>query len=125
MMTRLGLQYNANGEKRQVLTAFANIAANTTDGSLIAAVTGKTIVVLGVFAHLAGATNTNVTLNSKGSGAGTAISSTKQIVANGGWVQSRGCDTDYLYKTSRGQGLTLTTGAGSTVGIDVSYIIDD
>lgn len=131
MMNRLGLQYDASGEKRQIQTAIGNIAAGTTDGTLtlegatLAAVTGKRYYVLGVFAHLADATETNVTLNSKGSGAGTAISSTKQVVANGGWVQTRGNEIDYLYKTKRGEALTVTTGAGSTVGIDLIVLIAD
>lgn len=124
-MTRLGLQYNASGEKTAILTAKANINASTTDGAVIAAVEGKRIIVLGVFAHLAGATATNATLNSKGSSTGTAISSTKQIAANGGWVQSRGTGTDFLYATKRGEGLSLTTGAGSPVGIDVVYVLDN
>jgi hypothetical protein len=131
MMNRLGIQYTARGEKALIQTAIGNIAAGTTDGTLtlegatLAAVTGKRYYVLGVFAHLAGATETNVTLNSKGSGAGTAISSTKQVVANGGWVQTRGTEIDYLYKTKRGEALTVTTGAGSTVGIDLIVLIDD
>ena len=124
-MERLGLQYNASGEKRQIQNAFANIAASTTDGALIAAAAGKRIVILSVFAHLADASETNVTLNSKGSGSGTAISSTKQVIANGGWIVTRGCATDFLYQTKRGEGLTVTTGTGSTVGIDVTYLLDD
>ena len=51
--------------------------------------------------------------------------STKQIAANGGWVQSRGTGTDFLYSTQRGEGLSLTTGAGSTVGIDLIVVLDD
>ena len=130
-MNRLGLQHNARGEKILIQTAIGNIAAGTTDGTLtlegatLAAVPGKRYYVLGVFGHLAGSTATNVTLNSKGSGAGTAISSTKQIAANGGWVQSRGTEIDYLYRTARGEALTVTTGAGSTVGIDLLVTIDD
>lgn len=131
MMPRLGIQYNASGEKRQIQTAIGNIAAATTDGTLtlegatLAAVPGKRYYVLAVFAHLANTTATNVTLNSKGSGAGTAISSTKQVAANGGWVQSRGTEIDYLYRTKRGEALTVTTGAGSAVGIDLLVLIDD
>lgn len=132
MIPRLGLQYNAHGQKCAVQTAFGNIAAGTTDGTLtlanggtLAGVSGKCYVVLAVFAHLAGSTATDVTLNSKGSGAGSAISSTKQVVANGGWVQSRGCPTDFLYKTKPGEALTVTTGAGSTVGLDVVFVLDD
>lgn len=133
MMTRLGLQYNASGEKRLIQSAFANIPASTTDGTLtlstggtLAAVAGKCYVVLGIFCHLQDATETNVTLNSKPAGsAGSAISSTKQVVANGGWVQTRGTEADYLYKTKRGEALTITTGTGSAVGVDVLFVLDD
>ena len=131
-MNRLGIQHLPNGNKATIRSAFGNIAAATTDGTLtlgeggtLAAVTGKCYVVLGVFAHLQGGTATDVTLNSKGSGAGTAISSLKQVVPNGGWVQSRGCETDYLYKTKVGEALTVTTGAGSTVGIDIVFTLAD
>lgn len=132
MMPRLGLQFNRSGEKLLIQTAIGNIPASTTDGTLtlegatLAAVPGKRYYVLAIFAHLADATETNVTLNSKPAGsAGSAISSTKQIAANGGWVQARGCATDYLYRTKRGEALTVTTGPGSTVGIDLIVTIDD
>lgn len=122
----------ASGEKILIQTAIGNIAAGTTDGTLtlegatLAAVEGKRYYVLAIFAHLAGATATNVTLNSKPSGsAGTAISSTKQVAANGGWVQARGTPQDFLYRTKRGEALTVTTGAGSTVGIDLIVTIAD
>lgn len=132
MMERLGYQYNRNGEKLLIQTAIGNIAAATTDGALtiegatLAAVPGKRYYVLAILAHLAGSTATNVTLNSKPSGsAGTAISSTKQVAANGGWAMARGNPQDYLYRTKRGEALTVTTGAGSTVGIDLIVTIDD
>jgi hypothetical protein len=131
MMPRLGIQMTATGEKILVQTAIGNVAAGTTDGTLtlegttLAAVPGKRYYVLAIFAHLAGSTATNVTLNSKGSDAGTAISSTKQVAANGGWVQARGTPQDFLYRTKRGEALTVTTGAGSTVGIDLIVTIAD
>src|SRR4051812_41148711 len=62
---------------------FANIAASTTDGPIVTAVAGKKIrVIAGVWQ--AGATATNITYNSKGSGAGTAISPLFAAGANGG-----------------------------------------
>lgn len=120
-MNRLGINYNRQGSKVTLLTAFANIAAASTDAAFIPAEAGKRITILSILAHAAGSVETNVTLNSKGPDAGTAITSTKQISGNGGWSQSRACDTDYLFQTKPGQALTVTTGAGSTVGIDVLY----
>lgn len=105
--------------QRQELYAFANISASTTDGAVITAVTGKRIVVLG-YSIIAGATATNVTFNSKPSTSGTAISSLKACGANGG---SNIFFEGGVFQTVAGEGLTVTTGTGSTVGVDVTYIL--
>jgi hypothetical protein len=100
-------------------TAFANVAASQTDNALVAAVSGRAIRVKSLVI-LAGATATDVTFNSKhGSDAGVAVS---PLFAAGvrtpvvlqheplGWFQ-----------TKAGEALTVTTGAGSAVGIDVVF----
>lgn len=99
--------------------ALANVAASQTDASVVAAVAGKKIRVVSVVAK-AGGTATNVTFNTKPGGAGTAIS---PLFANGvngdttlpfnpcGW-----------FETAAGEGLSVTTGAGSATGILVGYI---
>lgn len=125
MIPRIGFQHDPTGSKVIIQTAFANIEAGTTDAPLVAAVPGKRIVVLSIFAHAQGTVETNVTLNSKGSGAGTAITSTKQIGPNSGWVQDRGTPVDYLFQTKNSEGLAVTTGAGSDVGVDVTYVLLD
>lgn len=107
-----------NGLTVPVKFAFANIAASTTDGSIVAAVTGKRIYVLGV-QSIAGATQTNITYNSKGAGAGTAITSLRAYALNGG--EARASSPIGYFQTNVGEALTATTGAGSTVGIDVQY----
>ncbi len=98
--------------------AFANVAASQTDSSIVAAKTGKSIVVTGVY-FVSGGTATNVTFNTKGSGAGTAISGLVADAANGG------CVLPYHPKgwfvTNNGEALTVTTGTGSTTGIGVTY----
>lgn len=99
-------------------TAIANVAQSQTDSSVIAAQTGKKIVVTGV-AFVAGGTATTAVFNSKGSGAGTAISPTFANAANGGAVlpfHAKG-----WFVTNSGEALTVTTGAGSTTGIIVTY----
>ena len=98
--------------------AFANIAASTTDGALVASVSGKCIVVDSCFL-VAGATATNVTFNSKGSGAGTAITTLIANGANGGAVLNY--NEQGWFNTNAGEGLTVTTGSGSTVGIQLTY----
>jgi len=97
--------------------AFANVNASSTDTSIVAAVAGYRICVTG-YTLVAGGTATNVTFNSKGAGAGTAISSLKACAANGG-VSAQ--NPRGVFKTNVGEALTLTTGTGSTVGLDVTY----
>ncbi len=98
--------------------AFANISAGTTDGAIVSAVPGKCIVVDSCFL-VAGGTATNVTFNTKPSGSGTAITALIANGANGGAVLSY--NEQGWFNTNAGEGLTATTGAGTTVGIQVCY----
>lgn len=102
-----------------VKRAFANVAAATTDGVLIAAVAGKRISVLALVA-VAGGTATNLTLNSKPAGAGVAISPVLANGVNGGEVLP--LNPAGWIETAVGEGLSATTGAGSATGILVLYI---
>ncbi|OPX88989.1 MAG: hypothetical protein A4E53_01722 [Pelotomaculum sp. PtaB.Bin104] len=102
-----------------VASAFANVAASQTDSSIVAANGSKVIYVLG-FQAVCGATATNLTFNSKGGGAGTAISPLYANAANGG-ISCPPSGIPY-FKTSAGEALTVTTGAGSTTGIIIQYI---
>lgn len=101
---------------------FANISASQTDSNVITAVSGRIIRVLGVVCE-AGGTATNVTFNSKGSGSGTAISMLFALPANGGFVlptvESGGQNP--WFQTNSGEALTMTTGGGSTVGVQIIY----
>lgn len=99
--------------------AFANVAASQTDSSIVAAVAGKVIRVLAVVA-VAGGTATNLTFNTKPSGAGTAISPLFANGINGGEVLP--FNPSGWFQTNSGEGLTVTTGAGSTTGILVTYV---
>jgi len=95
--------------------AFANIAASQTASSLVAAVTGKKIRVLSVYA-VAGGTATNLTFNS----ASSAISALFANAANGGEVLP--FSPIGWFETVAAEALTVTTGAGSTTGIGVVYV---
>ena len=108
-----------NGVLCPVKIAIANIPASTTDGAVVTAVAGKSLWVLGLVLQT-GATATDATLNSKPAGAGTAISPVYQNGANGGAVLPR--FPGAWYKSVSGEGLTLTTGIGSTTGVTVVYI---
>ena len=101
------------------LRAFSNVAASQTDANLVSAVASKQIVVIALF-MVTGATATNVTFNSKPAGAGTAISPLVADSANGGLVLPK--NELGWFATNSGEGLTVTTGAGSTTGIMVVYI---
>lgn len=99
--------------------AKANVAASSTDSSIVAAVASKKIRVLAFRLH-GGGTATNVTFNSKPAGAGTAISELFALGANGG--HSPGYCPVGHFETVSAEGLTVTTGTGSTMGIGVVYI---
>lgn len=100
------------------LYAILNVAASQTDTSIIAAVTGKKIRVTG-WGAVCGAVATNLTFNSKGIGAGVAITPLFANGANGGEVF--GFNPMGWFETVSSEALTVTTGAGSTTGILVTY----
>ena len=98
---------------------FDNVGAGATDDSVVAAVADKKIRVIALVL-LCGATATAITFNSKGSGAGTAITMQFQNAANSGAVM--GFNQGGWFETNAGEALTVTTGAGSTTGIQVVYV---
>lgn len=113
-----------------VLYAFGNFAANTTDGTFtkspagtgtVAGITGRRIRMLS-YTAITGSTATALTFNSKGAGAGTAITSQKQFGANGG-VSPGGFELGH-FETKTGETITVTTGTGSTTGVDISYVFE-
>jgi hypothetical protein len=109
----------ADGQLRPFKYAKSDVAASATDSSLVAAVTGKRIVVIQAV-WVTGTTATTVVFNSKGSGAGTAISGTFSNDINGGVVLP--FSQSGWFETNVGEALTCTTGAGSTTGITLTYI---
>lgn len=103
-----------------VKRTFSNVTSATTDGALVTAVSGRKIRVLGV-AAVAGGTATTVTFNSKPAGSGTAISATFDLLARGVLVLP--VDELGWFESASGEGLTVTTGSGSTVGVQVIYTV--
>lgn len=101
------------------LYANATVAASQTDSSIIAAVTSKKIRVISLVA-LTGGTATTSTFNSKGSGAGVAITPPFSFGSNGGFVLP--FNPAGWFETASGQALTVTTGAGSTTGYQITYV---
>ena len=114
---------NRRGAEIAVQSTFANVAASQTNSALVAGVSGKKIAVLAA-SFVAGATATNATFNSKPSGsAGSAISMLFANGANGGAVL--GFNLHGWFVTKAGEGLTLTTGSGSTTGVQLVYAYVD
>lgn len=98
--------------------AFANVAAGTTDASVVSAVSGKKIRIVSYKIATVTAATT-VTFNSKPAGAGTAISAL--LVAPVGTSNAAFSPLGH-FETNSGEGLTVTTGAGNPVGVQVTYI---
>ena len=106
---------------------FVNVAASTTDqkfqdlaGNTLNAMPGQKYRVIN-YTMICGDTPTNVTFNSKGSGGGTAISMLHACAPNGG-VAPAYAPVGH-FETKLGEALTVTTGAGSSVGIQITYIL--
>lgn len=114
-MTSGLLQYSKSGQliNLEVKRAFANASA-AGDTTLVAAVTGHGIRVIGVL-FLAGDTATSVTFKS----GSTAISAAFTPGANGGAIPN---NDHGWFQTTRGAALVATLGAGSTVGIQLLYV---
>lgn len=109
----------SGGQLLPIKRAKANIAASTTDGAVVAAVSGKIIRVLN-FRLMAGGTATDCTFTTKPAGAGTAISELFACGINSG--VSSGYAPGGHFQTTVSQGLSLTTGTGATVGVGLSYV---
>lgn len=99
----------------------ATVAASQTDSVLKAAVSGRRICIYQGHV-MVGATATTVTFNSKGAGAGTAISVPYSPGANDG-VPFYPSPKPWLC-TNRGEALTVTTGAGSSTQYQLFFVLD-
>ena len=100
--------------------AFDAIAAAATDSVLVAASGSSRVRVHSVIVNQGDTTPSAVTFGSKlGAGATTAIAPPLKGSANGGFVLA---DNEAgWFQTLPGEGLVVTTGAGSTTGIIVTY----
>jgi hypothetical protein len=105
-----------NGGARAVQRANFSVNVATTDGvsNLPVAAAGLRIFVLDAEIFAGATPAASVTFNSKGAGAGTAISPVIPQSANG--ITRIGSQFG-LYVTNVGEGLTLTTGAGTTAAV--------
>lgn len=102
--------------------SYDTIAASQTDSVLVAASGTAKIVVTSVIINQGDTTPSTVTFNSKGAGAGTAISPPFKAAANGGFVLP--FNEAGWFATNAGEALTVTTGAGSNTAVIVTYSTD-
>lgn len=109
------IEVSVAGSPVNVLSAFDNVAAESTDSQLVAAVTDKKIRVLAVVTDPAG-TASAVTFTSDDGVAGTDISA--EFVA--------GIELSYnpqgWFETAVDEGLAVTTSAGSVTAVQVVYV---
>jgi hypothetical protein len=98
--------------------AFDAIAAGTTDSALVAAAAGTRIVVTSVVINHGDTTASAVTFNSKPAGVGVACAPPLKGAANAAVVLPLGPG---YFGTAVGEGLSVTTGAGSTTSVLVTY----
>ncbi len=108
------------GSLGTVKLTFIDVTASQTDKAVVAATTGKKIRVLSVVIA-SGSTASTVVFNSKPSGAGTQISGTFAPANNA--VAVLGRNIDGWFETNSGEGLSVTTSAGSTTGITITYVL--
>lgn len=101
--------------------AYDSIAASTTDSSLVVAVPGKRIRVISIVINQGDTTPSTVTFNSKGAGAGTSVFPALKAAANGGFVFNE--HNSGWFQTNVSEALTVSTGAGSTTTLAVTYEI--
>lgn len=106
-----------SGAGRQ--NAWDAIAASATDSVLVAASGSKKIRVHAFVINHGDTTASAVTFNSKPAGSGVAIYPPLKGTANGGFFPPE-APSGY-FETLRGEGLTVTTSAGSTTSISVVY----
>jgi len=102
-----------------IRNAYDAIAASATDSSLVAAVATKKLRVRSVVINQGDTTPSAVTFNSKGAGAGTAVYVPLKAAANGGFVLND--NPKGWFETIAGEGLSVSTGAGSTTSVAVTY----
>lgn len=118
-LSHSGTLYARGNLPLTVLRASAGVAAGQTDSVLAAGVAGYRIRVISLFCLAAAATT--LTFNSKGVGAGVAITPAMANGANGGAVLP--VNEHGWFETSAGEALTCTTGAGGTTALLLCYVL--
>lgn len=114
-----GNQAAYDGAYTSELYAIVTVTGAATDTAVVAAVAAKRIRVLSYSVSCVAAGASTIVFNSKPGGAGTAITHTISLAANGNSSES---DNNGLFQTAVGEGLSASAGANN-VGIRVTYIL--
>lgn len=109
-----------NGRPYVIKKAVDTIAAAQTDDAFITGVTGFKIRIVALFL-MCGDTATQVTFNTVDTGADTALVPVFTLGANGGAVLPLN-PKGYFESANVDEGISVTTGAGSSVQIIAHYI---
>lgn len=97
-----------------------SVAASTTDGELWPAESGRSVRLLSAFALATAATA--LTFNTKGTGAGVAL--TPAFASADGHPTVAWQPSDYGWlQTNPGEGLTVTTGSGQATKIIATFVL--
>jgi hypothetical protein len=102
------------------LNAYVSVAASQTDSAVVTAVTNRKIRVVAAVVNQGDTTPSTVTFNSTPAGAGAAVFPALKAPANGTVVLPDLTRSGW-FETTKGEGLSVTTGAGSTTSIAVVY----
>lgn len=103
----------------QALNAYDVVPAGTTDSVLVAAKPGFKLRVYSYMINQGDTTPSAVTFTSKGVSAGTAVWVPLKYPANGGTNSPD--NSQGWFETNAGEGLSVSTGAGSPTGVGVTY----
>ncbi len=107
------------GENLTVKRGFATITAGSTSAAVITGVTGKKIRVLSMDARCGG-TATTIVFESKGSGTATAKTPVFDNAIRGN--VTLGYNPDGWFESISGEGVTATTGSGSSTTLIYTYV---
>jgi len=123
-LPRFGRVQDLQGRIYTPQREFKNAAAGATT-VVVAAVAGKKIAVLGYRLN-AGDTATTLTFESDpASGSNTPIDFLHSCAANALMGHNINPSAEPLFITKPGEGLSVTTGAGSAIGVAVIYLVID
>jgi hypothetical protein len=102
--------------------AFANVGASTTDFVLVPGVTSGNFSINVVSVTLSSSVATSVTFNSK-NGASPGVAVTASLISPTNHAIVLPQSIDGWFNSNPGEALTITTGAGGTVAIQITYTL--